>query len=80
MIQAVARILGKITSSFPASKFGRLHYRNLEYCKTNAMKQNTNNFDTIICLSGEAKDDIGWLTNSIDRIHNNITVLTLTPK
>ena len=29
-IREIASLLGKITSSFPATKFGRLHYRGLE--------------------------------------------------
>ena len=39
-IRTIASILGKITSSFPAAKFGRLHYRGLERCKTAALNEN----------------------------------------
>ena len=49
-----ARALQKITSSFPATKFGRLHYKNLK-----DLKQNRNNFNAKICLS-QAKDDLRW--------------------
>ena len=34
----ISQVLGKITSSFPATKFGRLHYRNLDVFKTSALK------------------------------------------
>ena len=33
-IRTVASLLGKITSTFPAAKFGRLHYRSSKRCKT----------------------------------------------
>jgi len=33
-IRQIASLLGKISSSFPAAKFGRLHYRGLESLKT----------------------------------------------
>ena len=37
-ILEVARALGKITRSFQG--LGKLHNKNLEYCKTKALKQN----------------------------------------
>ena len=68
------RVMGKITRGFPASKFTPLHYRKLGYCKTNALKQNRNNFYSKICLSEETKDDLTWLRGSIDRMYNNIII------
>ena len=72
-ILTVARALKKITSSFPASKFGRVHHKNLEYCKIKALKQNRNNFNAEICLS-KAKDDVRWWRDGLDRMYNKITV------
>ena len=57
-IRTISQVLGKITSSFPATKFGRLHYRNLEVFKTRALKYHKNNFNAKVCLSEEAKDDL----------------------
>ena len=37
-IRTISQVLGKITSSFPATKFGQLHYRNLKVFKTRALK------------------------------------------
>ena len=66
--------MGKITSSFPATKFGRLHYRNLEVFKTSALKYHKSNFKAKVCLSEEAKDNLRWWKNNIDEIYNGIIV------
>ena len=73
-IRTISQVLGKITSSFPATKFGRLHYRNLEVFKTRALKYHKNNFNAKVCLSEEAKGDLRWWKNNIDEIYNDIIV------
>ena len=73
-IRTTSQVLGKIASSFPTTKFGRLHYRNLEVFKTRALKCHKNNFKARVCLSEEAKDDLRWWKNNIDQIYNYITV------
>ena len=57
-IRTIYQALGKITSSCPATKFGRLQYRNLEVFKTRTLKCHKNNFNAKVCLSEEAKDDL----------------------
>ena len=59
-IMIISQVLGKITSSFPATKFGGWHYRNLEVFKTRALIYHIKNFNTKVCLSEEAKDDFRW--------------------
>ena len=66
--------MGKIISSFPATKFGRLHYRNLEVFKTRPLKYYKNNFNAKVCLSEEAKGDLRWWKNNVDEIYNDIIV------
>ena len=73
-IRTISQVLGKITSSFPATKFGRLHYRNLEVFKTRALKYHKNNFNAKVCLSEEAKGDLRWWKNNIHGIYNDIIV------
>lgn len=69
---SAARPLEKITSSFPAPNFVRLCYRNSEYCKTKAPKQNRNNFNgKIFFLEEQAIDDLRWWRDTTDRIYNN---------
>ena len=72
-IRTISQVLGKITSSFPATKFGRLHYRNLEVFKT-SLQYHKNNFNAKVWLSDEAKDDLRWWKNNINETYNNIIV------
>ena len=73
-IRTISQVLGKITSSFPATKFGRLHYRNFEVFKTRALKYHKNNFSAKVWLSQEAKANLRWWKNIIDKIYNRIIV------
>ena len=59
-IRKVARLLGKYSNSFPASKYGRLHFRSLQNDKDHCLKQNRGNFNAKMLLSKEAKKDIAW--------------------
>ena len=56
-IREVAKVLGLLTSSSPGVLYGPLHYRSLEMDKTQALKSNQANFDSIMALSGEAVAD-----------------------
>ena len=65
-IRQIASLIGKITSAFPASKFGKLHYRGLENLKTYALKTNRFNFEAKITLNDRAIEDINWWVENID--------------
>lgn len=65
-IRNVAKIIGKMVSSFPGVEYGRLNYRHLEIAKINALKNNHGNFDAIMKISGEMKSDLEWWLNEID--------------
>ena len=71
-IRIISQALRKITSSFPATKLGRLHYRNLEVFKARALQYHKNNFNVKVCLSQETKGDFRWWKNNIDEIYNDI--------
>ena len=73
-IRTISQVLGKITSSFPATKFGQLHYRNLEVFKTRTLKYHKNNFNAKVWLSEEAKDDFRWWKNNLNEPYNDIIV------
>jgi hypothetical protein len=72
-IRQVAKVLGLMTASFPGSMFGRLHYRGLDMNKTHALKLAKGNYDHLMTLNAEARDDIEWWSNSIDSAYNVIT-------
>ena len=73
-IKTIYQVFGKITSSFLATKFNRLHYRNLDVFKTRALKYRKNNFNAKVWLSEKAKGNLRWWKNNNDQIYNDIIV------
>ena len=65
-IREVAKVSGLLTSSLPGVLYGPLHYRSLEMDKTQALKSNQGNFDSIMALSGVAVADLQWWVNSAE--------------
>lgn len=72
-IRLVVKLLGKITSSFPESKYGKLHYRDLEREKTKAVKLSKGNYKAINRLSMKAQHDIIWGTNHIHNRYGDLS-------
>ena len=64
-IREVAKVIGKLVATFPASQFGPLHYRTLERDKTNALKSNKGHFDRKMTLSAGAVREIKWWVSSV---------------
>jgi len=73
-IRFVAKVLGLLTSSFVAVKYGMLHYRHLDWCKTQSLQCNFGRWDSFMSLTSEAKQDVAWWLNNIDTATNNIYV------
>ena len=71
-IRYVAKVIGLITASFPGVKFGPLHFRDLESCKTEALKCNKGNYDSHMSLSQAAKVEVQWWIQNIDTADNEI--------
>ena len=65
-IWEVEKVLGLLTSRLPGVLYGPLHYRSLEMDKTQALKSNQGNFDSIMALSGEAVADPQWWIHSVE--------------
>ena len=53
--RCVAKVIELITVSFQGVKFGPLHFRDLESCKTGALKYNKGNYDSHMSLSQAEK-------------------------
>ena len=73
-IRTVASLLGKITSTFPAAKFVRLYYRELEKCKAMALCKNNGNFNARTHLTEATKSDIRWWKENVNHLYNDIIV------
>lgn len=55
----------KRQSSFSAIEFGPLHYRSLERNKIDALKCSRGNFDSLMYISDQMKDDLSWWINNV---------------
>ena len=72
-IREVAKVLGRIVSSFPGVAYGTLHYRYLEQDKTTALNTSKWNFDVKMCLSSQAREELMWWIDSIESASNLIS-------
>ena len=81
-IRELARVVGKIVSSFPGVMYGPLYYRLLERDKILALQTICWNFDKHMSLSLEAKSELSWWINNIVEAQNilsrNAPIVTLT--
>ena len=57
----IAKVIGTLISTFPASKLGPLYYRNLEKDKVNALNRTFGDYD-----STESKLESDWWLSNID--------------
>ena len=69
-IRFVAKVLGHITSVMPASKFGPLHYRNLENDKVEALKCRAGDFESTMKISAKGLEDLKWWIFNINSTLN----------
>ena len=65
-IRGVAELIGILVSSFTAVEFGRLHYRQLELEKVQALKRVAADYNKTFYLSLDAKTKIQWWIDNID--------------
>ena len=64
-IRQVAKVIGKIISTFPAVQYGPLFYRTLEREKIDALRMNKGHFDRKMVLSAEAKSELHWWIENV---------------
>ena len=65
-IQCIASLIGSLVSALPGVEFGRLHYRNIERDKINALALHKGNYQAFMTLSEAAKQELSsWTANVI---------------
>ena len=64
-IRAVARVIGILTASFPAIKYGPLHFRGLEACKSHAVKMHLGNYNAYMTMDTASVHDLEWQISNI---------------
>ena len=65
-IHEVSSLVGKLVASLPGVQYGKLHYRELEKEKAQALKFSRGDYSCCMVLSERAKDDIRWWLENID--------------
>lgn len=65
-IREVARVIGKIVSSFPGVMYGPLYYRELESDKSVAAKTNKGNFNASMVISPKAQMELKWWVYNVE--------------
>ena len=65
-IRDLARLIGKLVSSFPGKAYGPLFYRDLEMVKTEALKLNKDNDESIMILSDDMKLELQWWADNLE--------------
>ena len=66
-MREVARVIGSLVACFPATRYGKLHYRNLELDKIAALSHAKGKCDKNMALSLSACEDLSWW---IDFLHS----------
>ena len=70
-IRDLARLNGKLVSSFPGVAYGPLFYRDLEMAKTEALKLNRGNYDSTMVLSDDMKSELQWWVDNLETATTN---------
>ena len=61
-----------LTASLLAVKYGKLHFRDLEQFKFQAVKYNNGCYDSVMQLDESALEDVNWRIGNIDQAYNDI--------
>jgi hypothetical protein len=65
-IQQLASLVGKLVATFPAARYGPLHYRDLERDKVRALQMHGGDFSKEMVLGPQAKMELDWWITNID--------------
>ena len=64
-------------TSFPASGYGPLYHRNIEYGKIHTFSINQGNYNAHTTLSDRTKDDLHWWLENLSDMHKANSAFTL---
>ena len=72
-IRKVAIVLGLLVSTFSAVEYGRLHYRDIEKEKIQALRMSNGDFDSKMLVTDSMKVDLLWWVNNLASQKRKIT-------
>ena len=76
-IREVAQVIGLFVSSLPAVQYGPLFYRNIEIDKNEALHKNKGNFEALMQLSPESREDLSWWVRTLPQAYKQIDLSNL---
>ena len=76
-IRHLAKVIGKLVSTFPAVQFGPLYHRTLEVAKTKALQKSKGNFDFLTITSEAIKLELTWWIDNIGSSFSTIYYMTI---
>ena len=65
-IRDLARLIGKLVSSFHGTAYGPLFHRDLEMAKTEALKLKRGNYDATMVLSDDTRTELQWWVDNLE--------------
>ena len=71
-IREVAQVIGLLVSSLPAVQYGPLFYRNIEIDKNEALHNTKDNFEALMQLSPESREDLSWWMRTLPQAYKQI--------
>ena len=72
-IEGVAAVIGLIVSNFSGAQYGPLHYRHLEWDKTQALQKNKGVYKSHMILSPSSKTELTWWIENMSSVKRDIS-------
>ena len=73
-IRNFATLVGKLTATLSANRYGQVFLKNLEVAKTQALCRNQFNFDRVMEITPTVKQELGWWLDNIDSSYRPILI------
>lgn len=73
-IREVAQTIGLLVSSLPAVHYRPLFHRNIEIDKNEALYKNKGNYEALIKLSPEPRQDLSWWVSNLPHAYKQIDI------
>ena len=71
-VREVAQVIGKMVASFPAVRYGPLHYCSLENDKKEALKRCKGDFDKTLTLATDNREELSWWIDNVQDSYINV--------
>ena len=71
-IRQCAILVGNWVAAEPAVDYAPIHYKRTEHCKTQALAQNKDNFEAVMMVTEEMKEDLQWWIHNVQTVERRI--------